>query len=330
MTPLAAQFQAYVQQLTGLVLEWHAWSGPALPGYLQQRYDPYPVTVAGQSWLAVLLRQPDPPPPVQLRKQLEQLVAKIEPRPAGVCLVAEHLPAYLRTRLVELAQPFVVPGRQLFLPTMGGAETLERPQRLRPRPVETLGPVAQQLLVALLLKRLLPPLTIKVAAGSLGCTAASVSQAVKALEGCELVHTQAQGRERVFALRGAPDQTWQHAQAMLRDPVRQRVRVPEAMLPREVVIHAGESALAAQTSLAEPAEPVYAFASRRWLNQASDFPVIPMPDVGTCVVELWRYPPDTTASQGLVDPLSLYLSLRDSHDERVRLALQQLMEQIAW
>lgn len=330
MTPLAAQFQAYVQQLTGQVLEWQAWPGSTLPGYLQQRYDPYPVTVAGQSWLAVLLRQPDPPPPMQLRKQLEQVVAKLEPRPAGVCLVAEHLPPYLRTRLVELAQPFVVPGRQLFWPAMGGAETVQRPQRLHPRPVEKLGPVAQQLLIALLLKHLLPPVTIKVAAGSLGCTAASMSQAVKALEGCGLVHTQAQGRERIFALRDAPERTWQHAEALPRDPVRQRVRVSEAMLPREVVIHAGESALAEQTSLAEPAEPVYACSSRRWLGLGLDLPLIPMPDVGTCLVELWRYPPDTTASKGLVDPLSLYLSLRDSHDERVRLALQQLMELIAW
>lgn len=328
--PLADQFQAYVQRLTGLVLEWQAWPGSVLPGYLSQRYDPYPVIVAGQTWLAILLRQPDPPPPLQLRKQLEQLVTRLEPRPAGGCLVAEHLSPYLRTRLVELAQPFVVPGRQLFWPAIGGAETVQRPQRLRPRPVEILGPVAQQLLIVLLLKRLLPPVTISFAAQSLGCSAASVSQAVRALEGSELVQTQLQGRDRIIALRDAPERTWQRAQPLLRAPVRQRVRMPEAMRPQEVVIRAGESALAEQTSLAAPAEPVYARASRGWPKQAKDLPGIPMPDIGTCVIELWRYPPDSTARQGLVDPLSLYLSLRDSKDERVQLALQQLMEQMTW
>jgi hypothetical protein len=48
------------------------------------------------------------------------------------------------------------------------------------------------------------------------------------------------------------------------------------------------------------------------------------------VVERWRYPPEGAAAQGAVDPLSLYLSLRDSKDERIQLALQEIMRQITW
>lgn len=329
MLPIADRFQNYVQQLTGLVPVWLEWPGPALPGYLQQRYEARPLTLNGQMWLVVFLRQAEPPAPLQLRKQLEQVAGRLNPPADGVCLVAEHLPPYLRTRLVELGQSFVVPGRQLFWPAIGSAETTQRLHRLPPKPVDALGPVAQQLLIALVMNRLLPPITITAAAEVLGCTTASVSQAVKALEASGLVRSETQGRTRVFELANPAAAIWQRAQPLLRTPVRQRVRLLQTDLPREVTTRAGESALAAQTDLAEPTEPVYAVASRHWAKQA-DVRRIPTPDTGTCVVELWRYPPEATAAQGRVDPLSLFLSLHDSRDERVQLALQDLMERIAW
>ncbi|MGV8951886.1 MAG: hypothetical protein ACOH2M_12335 [Cypionkella sp.] len=329
MTLLADKFQAYVQQLTGQVPVWLDRRVGVLPGYLEQRYEPRLLRLAEQSWGVAFLRQAQPPAPLALRKHLGQLAERFDPTIAGVCLVAEHLPFYLRTRLVELGQPFVVPGRQLFWPAIGSADTLQRPHRLPPEPVEKLGPVAQQLLIALLLDRLLPPVTIAGAAEALGCTASSVSQAVKALEASGLAHSEAQGRARVFALVDPAPVVWERAQPLLRSPVRQRVRLLRTNLPMEVTLQAGESALAAQTDLADPAEPVYAIASRLWPRRA-DAKHIPTPDAGTCVVELWRYAPEAAAVQGLVDPLSLFLSLQDSKDERVQLALQDLMERVAW
>lgn len=326
MLPLVDSFAAYVQQLTGQAPQWLSWSGPALPSYLSQRYEPLLASIAGRTWLVLLLRQPDPPPPLQLSKQLQQLLARLQPQPAGVCLVADHLPPYLRTRLVELGQPFVVPGRQLFWPALGSAETVQRPQRLSPQAVATLPPVAQQLLIALLLGGLLPPVTIAAAAERLGCTAASISQAVKALEAGGLVQSHVQGRERMVALAGAPAQVWQQAQPLLRSPVRQRVRVQQALLAPELACPAGETALAAQTDLAAPAEAVWAMASKHWPALAQVVPVIPVPDEGTCVLELWRYAPQATADARGVDRLSLALSLQDNPDERVQLAMQELME----
>ncbi|WP_367066885.1 hypothetical protein [Oryzisolibacter sp. LB2S] len=76
---------------------------------------------------------------MQLTRQLQQLLARVQPRPAGVCLVAEQLPPYLRTRLVELGQPFVLPGRQLFWPSLDSVETVQRPQRTAPGPCRPWG-----------------------------------------------------------------------------------------------------------------------------------------------------------------------------------------------
>lgn len=330
MQPLADRFQLYMRQLTGHELAWASVNEPTLPPYLRQRFKVRLINVVGQIWLAALLKDGETPAPLQLHKQLKQLQDRYVPQAEGVCLVAEELPPHVRRRLVELGQAFVVPGRQLFWPAIGSAETVQRPQRLRPKPVEVLGPIAQQLLIALLLQRVLPPLTIQSVAEALGCSAASVSQAVKSLEASALVKSELQGRERLFVLAGPAADMWRLAQPLLRSPVRQRVRILLAELPEDPQLLAGESALAAATDMGEPAEQVYAIASRHWRRRADAPAHIPVPDAGTCVVELWRHPPEPTAAHGRVDPLSLYLSLRDDKDERLQLALQELMEQIEW
>lgn len=329
MHALTDPFHAYIQQTTGLEPVALPWNGPALPGYLKQSYEPHLVRLAGKVWMVAYLRQADPVPPLQLVKQLGQLASLVKPDPAGVCLVAEHLAPYLRRRLVELGQPFVVPGRQLFWPAIGSAETTQRPKRSRPRSVQTLGPIAQQLLISLLLRRLLPPVTITSAAGALGRTAASVSQAVKELEASGLITSEMKGRERFIGLAEESAVVWSRARSYLRSPVRQRLRVPASELPAGITLRAGESALAALTELADPAELAYAVASGQWPKTNAPRN-IPTPDTGTCIVELWRYSPDPMSERGCVDPLSLALSLGNAKDERLQLAIDELMERIAW
>jgi DNA-binding transcriptional ArsR family regulator len=328
MPALADQFQAYVQTLTGHALAWVHDQGPALPAYLSQRFEPRCLNVAGQTWLAALLKGAEPEAPLQLHKHLQQLQERYAPWVGGTCLVAEQLPPQLRRRLIELGQAFAIPGRQLFWPSLGSMETAQRPRRLSPTPVTELTPVAQQLLIALLLRRLSPPINISDAAEVLGYTAASVSQAVKVLEGSGLAESVRRSRERSFALANGPRETWKRALPLMGSPVRRRLRFMRDELPASGLLLAGEWALAEDSHLAAPEEPCFAVASRDWeLGRASE---IPTQDAGTCLVELWRYAPEPLAQRGRVDSLSLYLSLREHPDERVQIALEELLERVPW
>ena len=328
MASLADRFQAYVRQLTGQSLVWTRVSGQAVPAYLSQRFEPRCMEIAGKAWLAAMLKGADSPAPLQLSKHLQQLRDCYAPLAMNTVLVAEHLPPHLRRRLVELGQPFVIPGKQLFWPSLGSIETTQRPKRTSPTPVTELSPVAQQLLIALLLRRLSPPINISDAAVTLGYTAASVSQAVKALEGCGFVQSARRSRERSFSLTNGPREIWKQALPLMGSPVRRRTRLMRDELPTDRLLWAGESALAEHTQLAEPAEPCFAVASRGWAVRRTE--EIPTPDAGTCLVELWRYAPEPLAQGGGVDPLSLYLSLRESTDERVHIALDELLERMPW
>lgn len=330
MNPLGQRFQAYASQVTDLPLTWGEPLSIALPQYLAHRYAVYGLRVDGRPMHAVVLKEEEAPPPTVLQKQVHQLLDLAGAQRDGFCLVAENLSPYLRRRLIEMRMPFVIPGRQVYWPALGNAETTQRARRLRPQPVERLGPAAQQLLIAMLLFRLPRPMAVTSAAEVLDYTPMSMSRALKELEGAALATSAEHGRLRTFLLASAPAETWAKALPMLRSPVIDTVRVMRRNLPAAVAIAAGDSALAERSDLAAPGEPVFAIASRAWTRLYRDVPVIPTMDEGTCRLELWRYAPEATAERGLADPLSLFLSLRDDPDDRVQLALETMMERMRW
>ena len=47
-------------------------------------------------------------------------------------------------------------------------------------------------------------------------------------------------------------------------------------------------------------------------------------------IETWSYDPGVLATGETVDPLSLYLTVRNHADERVAQAADQLLEQFQW
>ncbi len=58
---------------------------------------------------------------------------------------------------------------------------------------------------------------------------------------------------------------------------------------------------------------------------------MPFAEPDTVLIELWRYGPALLSKDGhSVDPLSLYLSMCGTSDERVKAALTDLLKGIQW
>lgn len=51
---------------------------------------------------------------------------------------------------------------------------------------------------------------------------------------------------------------------------------------------------------------------------------------GEFLLEVWKYNPGILMNNGYVDPLSLFLIFRDSTDERIQIANDQMLEDIKW
>ncbi len=85
--------------------------------------------------------------------------------------------------------------------------------------------------------------------------------------------------------------------------------------------------------LATPPEDVYAVHSPRFreLIDAAVLKQMPAAVENSAVVERWKYDPVPLSAEGKrVDMLSLALSLRDNHDERVQGALDELLKDLPW
>jgi len=76
----------------------------------------------------------------------------------------------------------------------------------------------------------------------------------------------------------------------------------------------------------------YALSREDWkaLRQRHKSIEVPAQDPDASEVEVWSYPPVLFAEDGIVDPLSLYLSLKEDHDERTETALEEMMEKFKW
>ena len=51
---------------------------------------------------------------------------------------------------------------------------------------------------------------------------------------------------------------------------------------------------------------------------------------GNICIEEWKYDPALLKKNGNVDPLSLYLCFRENKNERIEIALEQLIEKVEW
>ena len=318
----------YLQQVLGDVLQDGVWEqATELPFYLQDRYQFRRAVVAGKSCLWMLARAGIEDTPAVVRKHLGTIR---QTYPGPVIYVVERLTAYNRKRLIEQRVPFVVPNKQMYLPMLGIdlRERFSDPVDQRDKP---LGAVAQ----VLLLRELFNPGNSVASAGELaremGYSAMTMGRAFAELTAKNLAEVERVGREKhlIFEMRGKT--LWELASPHLNNPVRKCTWIENTghQIPAPA---AGEAALAHYTMLAEPRNQVLAISAKEWPGQKELLHLreLPRVDEQALCMELWRYNPRLVKDSPYVDELSLWLSIRDSDDERVEMAADELLGAVQW
>jgi hypothetical protein len=329
MGALVAQIKEYLQDALGdtpAIAPWKEERHLAL--FLRDRYRFFEVRILGKPCLLMADKEDHEEPPTTIRKHLDQVKTKWS---GPVIYVREHITAYNRKRLVEQKLPFVVPGNQMYLPMLGVdfREHFRTPRLKR----SGLRPSSQTVLIYALLRddEGLSPTAM---GAKLGYSAMAMTKALDELEAAGIGESTATGRGRERRLRFSmpKPEVWKKAEPLLRTPVKHRHAIrmmPNKNLPGP---RAGLSALAHDSMLAEPENVTVALSRKDWRSLQQGGPVaMVMPDEPNgMVVEIWSYNPALFAGDGWVDRLSLYLSLRDTRDERVQTALEQMMKEVPW
>ncbi|MCC7392802.1 hypothetical protein IT571_10650 [Candidatus Sumerlaeota bacterium] len=157
----------------------------------------------------------------------------------------------------------------------------------------------------------------------------TITKVQRELESHGLCRVEPAGRTKRLAFDTNRSVVWNKTLAVSRSPIRER----RSLVRCDIDLPAsGLSALAARTDLAAEARPVMAVAGTRVgeLLEKELLVSTPDPDAAMLTLEIWNYDPMLLSREGIVDPLSLYLSLREDRDERVQGALASMMEALPW
>jgi hypothetical protein len=245
-----------------------------------------------------------------------------------VVLIPADVPSYERNRLVRAAVPFVVPGRQMFLPMFH--VDLREHSGLRHYGSEGKFMATTQALLIYHLHRnpALAEAPLRVRAYELGYSPMTMTKVKRELQSAGLCAPERTGRATPirFLLKGQA--LWQAAEPRLATPVR-RTTWSESLRAGDAALVAGLSALSEVTDLGDDPKPTYAMYRPYRQSQEPGTSTLRGPE-DVCI-EWWRYNPwKLTRTGHSVDPFSLYLSLRHSPDERVQQALEHLVETFPW
>ena len=298
-----------------------AWpKARGLPLYLQQRYEFYALPILGATWLCVCDRGSEVVTPGQIAKHLEAIQTVWQQGVPIYCV--EQMTALQRQRLIQQRVQFVVPGSQMYLPLLG--LDLREKFAAQQRSQTTLSPATQAAFLLALLQGEIR-LTAEWVKEHLHYSPMTANRAITEMAELELGVTHKEGRTRILTLHTPLREIWTKALPHLRSPVA-RVTHVTCDIPTSLYgVLAGESALASYSNLAEPANKTYA----RYIGNKPD-KAQALAD-GDTVLQYWMYDSELLTGEGrLADPLSVFLTLRESPDERVQLALQEMLEKLPW
>jgi len=328
MRDLARKFEKYLFENLGLSTHLTPWSKQkSLPYFLRDLYTMYECQLLSQPWLVMSARDGEEVTPATIRKHIEQLQKTWAHE---VLYLHPTLSSYNRKRLIEQKISFVVPGNQMYLP-MFGVDLREHIRNARTVSPKKFSPATQVVLLSILYNLPRDGVNPAQLAEKLSYTRMTMTRAFDEIEATGLADVCMESRERVLRYEGERNHLWEKSLELMRTPVSKRIQVlmPHTNLP---LIPAGESALARHSMLAEPPNPAYAMSSETWkaMQQAEDLRELKIHEPGSIEIEIWKYPPELFVRNGTVDPLSLYLSLKGTTDERVEIALDELLEKFPW
>jgi hypothetical protein len=321
------ELERYLHDALGVSVKTTPWSGVGqLPPVLRERYRFAKAELLGLRALLVIDANPEEQSPATVRKHLDMLQSK---QPAELIYVRARVTAYNRKRLIEQKVPFIVPGNQMYLPMLA-IDLREHFRRIREE-APTFSPSTQVVVLHAMLRDAGQVLIPSEMAPLLGYSAMTMTRAFDELETAKLAEVTVRGRERCLRFIGDRREIWEKAQPFLRNPVSKRLFIRH-INGAEGATHAGLTALAHYSMLAPPAYTTYALSREEWktLRQQHKIIEVPVQDPDVSEIEVWWYSPARFAEHGMVDQLSLYLSLKADHDERTETALEEMMEKIEW
>ena len=305
----------YIRHVLGIHVDYKSDAPKSLPGFLQTRYRVQRITLDGKAAVFVY-------PKIELDSisTVQKHIERIEEREnLPAVLILDRLSSRQKEYLLKARIPFVVDGKQIYLPFM--AVYLQERGDREEKELTHLLPSAQLLLLHYIYNGCGEMLT-KEATDALGFTPTSISRASRQLEELGFIKGEKRGVQKVISSPFTPRELFFMARGSMRSPNKRTVYVPCGKV-NETLLLSGYSALAEYTMLNPPAVKCFASDSIVEWEKVSTHKLQNADD--QYEIQLWRYDPCKLSFNGQVDSLSLALALSEDKDERVEAAVEDML-----
>lgn len=288
-----------------------------LPYTIANIFSLYTARVLGQNVFFAVITDGNDIPPAQMQKTLRVIEKRCD---GTVILCPMMIASYNLKRLTAQKVNFVIPQKQMFIPSL--LIDLKKQKDNDADLTDTIPATAQCLLLYHLEVMSLDGRDAKDLSGLLQVSYASINRALRWLKRKDLI-----ALEGVKAKRINFDCTklelWEKALPLMISPIEKRMFTDQRLVG---AMNSGVNALSEYTMINPDNREYYAIAKGedKILNIATD------KEFGVNTIEVWRYNPLLLSNTGTVDKLSLYLSFKDSEEERIQIELENLIKQIQW
>ena len=308
-----------------------------LPFFLQDLYDICQFQLLGNSVTLACAKSERAIPAQQMTRHIERLREQLHtPVLMSLAMVAPGE----RRQLIRHGVSFVVPGHQMYAPQIGLILTERASLSLkRQMPADSLAsPATQALLIWFLLHHPVGEIWHPFdEAASLGYAAMTATRAIREMVAFGLFQLDVRGRAKYLRLVGTRRDLWQKAKPHLRSPVLRTLwTYDQRIVTMEGTRVAGEGALASMTMLNDPGQTSIAMDAEAVQVAKQDGIVFEPYRLDDAIeVQVWRYKPSMQDKSQqdksqTVDPLSLWLSMRDTADDRIQIALGEVEKNFVW
>ncbi len=238
-----------------------------------------------------------------------------------IIYVSPKLSFYQRDVLLKNQIPFISEGKVIYLPFLGSF--IQNKTDTEPLVMKEFQPLTQLFFIAFLLSKK-KNVAVSEIANALGITPSSLTRVISQLSNISLLRIEKRGVNKYLSYDCSSKELFEAALPFLINPVKKFGYVNKAEDDTTLTI-SSYSALAGYSMLNHHSS-ISIFASSdlsKWKDKMREH--LYDEDYDTAI-EIWRYDPSLTAKNGIVDRISLFLSLRGSDDVRVEIALEEMMD----
>ncbi len=255
--------------------------------------------------------------PAQLQKQMQVVERRLN---TTVIVLLDNVASYNLQRLVAQRVNFIIPQKQMFIPSL--LLNLKKARNTGEDIKTPMTPIAQCIVLYHLQISSLAGMDLKELMNVFGISYSTANRAVRWLESQNIISTTG-AKEKKISIDMDKKALWMKALPLFTNPIEKVLRT-DVTIPG--LMKSGVNALSSYSMINEENREHYA--TSKEVLKTLDIEVDK--NYGENVIEIWRYNPSILSKSGIVDRLSLYLSLKDNEDERIQIELENMINEIKW